>query len=176
MDDERIPRLYHSEATPERPDAQWRSQSLDELTERFRRVGVPDDPASWARSEIDEDFAQYPRFVFLKLLWRLMFELQSSCVQAVGEAPGGADLTAGRAEDLARAFAGPIGLFAHQVLYLLGGDVEAFGHVPEDDEPGWRLMEVIGGRLTGRPVLALYESLWGTHPEGEAAADGGGWF
>lgn len=176
MDDERIPRLYYPEVTPERPDAQWKSQSLDQLAERFRRAGVADDPHYWARSEIEEDFAQYPRFVFLKLLWRLMFELQDSCVEAVGEVPGGEDLVAGHAEEVAKALAGPIGLFAHQVLYLLGGDVEGFGHVPEDDEPGWRLMEEIGGQLTGRPVSALEEAVRGTHPEGEAGAESGGWY
>ena len=151
------------------------AQSLEQMAERFRRAGVSDDPYLWARSEIDENFAQHSRFVFLKLLWRLMLEAQDSCAQAVGDTPGGAALLANHADDLARALAGPIGLFAHQVLYLLGGDVHAFGHEPSDDEPLWLLMESIDNQLTGRPVSALYEDLWHTHPEGESAAEAGGW-
>ena len=154
------------------PLQQWKAQSRDQLVERFRRAGAADDPDSWARSEIDEDFAQFSRFVFLKCLWRLMLEMQDSCVQVVGDMPVGPAILEDQVEDLARRFAGPIGLFAHQILYLLSGDVEAFGHEPLDEEPLWMLMETIGGQPTGRVVAALYEDLWHTHPDGEPASTG----
>jgi len=42
---------------------------LEELTRMFQQLGAPN-PASWARSEIEEGFPQLARFVFLRAAWK----------------------------------------------------------------------------------------------------------
>lgn len=46
-------------------------EKLLKLIEKFRAAGCPD-PESWASSEINEGFAQFAGFIFLRELWKLV--------------------------------------------------------------------------------------------------------
>jgi hypothetical protein len=50
---------------------------MKELTEKFRKIGAPD-PASWARSEIDEGIPQLARYLFLRQAWRSVISEDNS--------------------------------------------------------------------------------------------------
>lgn len=47
------------------------NDALEELTAKFRAAGCGN-PESWAASEINENIAQYARFIFLRELWKLV--------------------------------------------------------------------------------------------------------
>jgi len=136
----------------------WRSQGREGLTERFKAAGAAD-PASWATSEADEDFAQFARFAFMRGVWEQMRE---SVQEAVQEVPDPADPTALR-EWLQRA----VYTVTINVLYTLGAP-----DVPPDS-PGWALMETTpDGVPTGRDLGGLHEDFLDADP---LQQEGEGW-
>ncbi len=48
-----------------------------ELTELFRNLGA-DDPAGWARSQLEEGLPQLARFLFLRQAWKLVVKPDDS--------------------------------------------------------------------------------------------------
>ena len=151
-------------------DGQHREQAT-RLRDTFARLGA-DDPESWVRSEVSEDFAQLASFLVLRSLWRDAINMWSPA--SIGQSAvasrlleHGADIddlvTFARAASYQAVFG---------VLYLLTAehsDPELAD--TEDGLPGWRLMELRNGVLTGRGVDMLHESILSMDPSGNEGQD-----
>lgn len=151
-------------------DRQHREQ-VTRLRETFARLGA-EDPESWARSEVSEDLAQLASFLVLGSLWRNAINVWSPA--SIGQSAvasrlleQGADIddlvTFARAASYQAVFA---------TLYRLTAehsDPELAD--AEDDLPGWRLMELRNGGLTGRGVDMLHESILSMDPSGNEGQD-----
>ncbi|MBK9262632.1 MAG: hypothetical protein IPM54_22860 [Polyangiaceae bacterium] len=53
----------------EKAKRKWKKAELDEMTEKFRQLGV-EHPEGWARTQVIEGIPNLSKFIFLKLLWR----------------------------------------------------------------------------------------------------------
>jgi hypothetical protein len=147
-------------------DVETRDRAL-RLAESFRACGC-DAPDDWVRSEIDEDFAQLARFIFLRLLWddQLQPWRDPSTLERFTAAKelleSGAD-----AETMLH-LCGLVASYAvWRTLTLLDG--VWITDLPSDlDLPRWRLMEVnpVSDELTGRDLGGLHESIREVDPEG----------
>ncbi|MBN2392440.1 MAG: hypothetical protein JXR84_17045 [Anaerolineae bacterium] len=154
-------------------------QCAAELEETFRRLGAHE-PESWARSEIEENIPQLARFLFLRAAWRcVVSEDDNSWIDRAIEtserhpnapcAGIGPALNRLLAEGVDRQdIVDIVRVKQYETLfdlcYLLDdpGDLE-----PELEEMHWVLHEVgQNGRLTGRIVQGLYESLLSMDPTG----------
>jgi hypothetical protein len=137
------------------------------LLETFKKVGCPD-PEGWVRSEIDEDFAQLARFVFLRLVWDEVLQPWRD-EATVSRFPAGRAMVeaCGSAEQL-RELGGSV---ASDTVWKLLTLLDGSSTHPLGEElrlPGWRLMETGADAnvLTGREVGGLHESISEVDPEG----------
>lgn len=150
---------------------------MAELTSRFESLGASE-PASWARSELTENFAQTARYLFLRALWRRL-EAQ---LDEVDGAVHRVLAAGGSREDVRHALSSSLYSVAFDFVYLLDEPDGTF-HASEplndvgEGEPRWVLMEASpSGEVTGREVGGLHESLMEAVPGGERAASESGWF
>jgi hypothetical protein len=148
---------------------------LADLTERLRQAGATD-PESWALSELRENIAQTTRYLFLRGVWRRMLSRTDEALAS----PLGVKLRedGASADDLRELVQRTLGRLAFDLLYLIdepGGtswDTQPERDVADDDRR-WQLTEVEpDGRLTGRDVGSLHESLSDTDPTN---SEGAGW-
>ena len=165
-------------------------QHFDRLVQQLKAADAPD-PESWALSEVRENFPQLATFLLLRRLWR-------DCIEPHARVEDYAEQTIRSAEQrptapladlglslkrLLAAGADPkdLGRFARVVAYeAVFGVVHALdeGHDPEaaGDLPQWVLMErTPQGKLTGRDMYGLHESILGLDPSGrEMRPEGSG--
>jgi hypothetical protein len=164
---------WHAEVIASLPEADRRR--LAELTEHLREAGATD-PESWALSEVRQNITQTTRFLYLRGVWRRMH----SCADEALASPLASKLRHdGASEDQLREFAQrALGRLAFDLFYLLdepGGtswDTRPAQDVADGDRR-WQLREIEpDGRLSGRDVGGLHESLADTDPENN---EGTGW-
>jgi hypothetical protein len=146
------------------PETQERARVL---LGKFRAAGCSADPEGWVTSEIDEDFAQLARFVFLRRVWEGEIEQWRGTTRLEGW-PLAQKLVDGKGsmEDLAHLCGIVVTESVFDILTLVDDD---FADLLDSDLPGWRLMEVdrSTGEMTGREVAALHESLSEVADEGD---------
>jgi hypothetical protein len=140
----RMMTLINKDRTVAEPEAR-----LSELTARMEQLGA-EDPASWARPEIQENIAQQARYLFLRRLWPEAIDgwrdpavlsrvPTAGCVLEQGANPG----------DLSRAMR----LAAYEAVFTVLSILdEGYDPAAPEDAPGWRLMETEAesDQLTGR--------------------------
>jgi hypothetical protein len=148
-------------------DDETKTRALN-LLDAFRACGCTNDPEGWVRSEIDENFAQLARFIFLRLIWEDQLQpwRDPAVLDRIPLAKQLIDAGADR-ESILQLLSGAVSDAVWRTLTLLDS---AWVHESVDDPnlPGWRLMEVdkSTGELTGREVSGLHESLGEVDPEG----------
>jgi hypothetical protein len=142
---------------------------LAALIEKFRAVGSAD-PESWAASEINEDIAQFARFVFLRELWKLVVPKDSREWLRHLELPnddgrGGVRRrlkeSSASMDDLTELVRASQSEVFRNVAYLLDSCASEDDHI---DEVGWGLY---GLDDTGTPVRkmdGLHESVEDVRP------------
>lgn len=141
---------------------------MDDLTRRMSELGAPD-PASWARSEINDNIPQQARYLFLRNIWPQLIDRYAD-ESVIRRLPATARLLDAGASmaDLAQALRS----VAYETAFAVVDRVDE-GYDPDApvDSPGWRLMETDAERLTGRAVGGLHESLLSLDPSGREGAD-----
>jgi hypothetical protein len=141
---------------------------MDDLTRRMSELGAPD-PASWARSEINDNIPQQARYLFLRNIWPQLIDRYAD-ESVIRRLPATARLLDAGASmaDLALALRS----VAYETAFAVVDRVDE-GYDPDAprDSPGWRLMETDAERLTGRAVGSLHESLLSLDPSGREGAD-----
>jgi len=152
--------------------------TLPELTLIFERLGAPD-PASWARSQINEGFSQLHRFLFLRQAWSHIIpdeaagwiknhieEAEKNPVApfaGMGSALKRATAAGVTSEDLTQIARGVQAELLWQLCYMLDDN-----GIREADlkEIGWGLFETDEEGKPGAPIYSLHESVLGTDPTG----------
>ncbi|WP_211245722.1 hypothetical protein [Actinomadura oligospora] len=145
--------------------------TADGLLEAFTRLGA-DAPGEWARSEVAEGLPQLARFLLLRQLWTEAINGREN-PGALENVPAAARLVSAGADRgdvvLAMRAAAFEAVFATLLALDEGGSPAGADEMPL---PGWRLHETdSGGRLTGRCLNGLQESLRETDPSGHDAQD-----
>lgn len=147
------------------PDAR-----LSELTARMEQLGA-DDPAGWARSEIQENIAQQARYLFLRRLWPEAIDGWRDPA-VISRVPATARVLGQGANpsDLSRA----LRLAAYEAVFTVLSILDE-GYDPDapEDAPDWRLMETgpPSDQLTGRDVGGLHEDILTLDPSGLEGSD-----
>lgn len=141
------------------------------LRETFTRLGV-DAPESWARSEVSENFAQLASFLVLRSLWRDAINVWSP--ESIGRSAVASRLLeqGADADDLVKFARAASYEAVFGVLYRVTGEHSDPELSDADDGlPGWRLMELRNGGLTGRGIDMLHESILSMDPSGNEGQD-----
>jgi hypothetical protein len=142
-------------------------QHAQRLVSALQHLGC-DDPAGWARSEIEENIPQLTKYRFLHKLWPRMI---NGWGDGIGNLPAAQRALQAGADpedltQLARAVAYDT-VFA-MLYHLDDDDPDAF----TDTLPSWALIEIDReGAPTGRNVDALYEDLLTLDPSGKDGHD-----
>jgi hypothetical protein len=160
-----------------------REEDYLRLVERFRVAGA-DDPESWARSEIGEDFAQLARFCFLRSLWPHVIDRWRQETDWIDRAismaerdpkSGFADAGMAIKDALARGVTrDELASIARMIAYATTFDVvnhiddgEDVEYNPDNGYPFWTLSEIgPDEQPTGRSLDALHEDLLSMDPSG----------
>jgi hypothetical protein len=137
-----------------------------ELLAQFKSLGATD-AEDWAQSEIEEDFAQLARFLFLRRIllsfvnfWRDHPEIWTDPFKKGSKAA----IALKKMQD-AGISAEEIGAVARMVAYQTATNMVFMIDAGKDrwetkELPGWKLMETNqNGELTGRDVAALHEDM-----------------
>jgi hypothetical protein len=142
---------------------------MDDLTRRMSELGAPD-PATWARSEADENIPQQARYLFLRALWPRNIDAWGR-EEVIRRIPAGARLLASGASssDLATL----VRAVAYEVTFAVVEHIdEGIDEEAPDDAPGWALIETDAeGEPTGRHVGGLHEDLLTLDPSGREGSD-----
>jgi len=142
---------------------------MDDLTRRMAELGAPD-PAGWARSEINEGFAQQARYLFLRSIWPEIINRYAS-EEYIREIPAAARLLDGGASlaDVTTALRAVAYAAAFEVINRID---DGYDHYAPSGSPGWNLIEVDADyRPTGRDIRALHEDLLSLDPSGREGYD-----
>lgn len=142
-----------------------KEQDFARLVTALQVMRCPD-PESWAQSEIDENIPQVARYRFLHQLWPRLID---GWPNGLNNIPAARRALADGAneQDLALLVRAVAYETVFGMLYHLDDDsLDAAGL------PHWALMELDeSGKLTGRPVQALYEDLLALDPSGRDGQD-----
>jgi len=160
------------------PSLQEKEQIV-ELTELFQKLGA-DEPESWAKSEVMENIPQLARFLFLRAAWKKIipesdtswmdWEIKYS-IRKPNDPCAGIGLALNRLlelgasrDDITDIVRGMQYKTLFDVCYLIDDLNE---DIPEIGEFGWVLHEIDkDGKLTGRIVQGMYESVLSMDPTG----------
>lgn len=143
------------------------TKKLDALTDRLRELGAPD-PEEWAASELEEDIPQTAAFVAMRNLWPDLIDIWRDPAVIARSPAAQALLGAGVAPELVSRAMGHAALqgVMGTLWGLTGGD-----EIP-DGAPWVQLMEVDPrGKVTGRVVSGLHESILSLDPSGQDGSD-----
>lgn len=160
-----------------------KQERLAQLTGLFRAAGARN-PEGWARSEVEEGFAQLGRFLFLRGAWKGIVPDDPSWIDAWlrgspdpdaplgGVKPALERLLAAGADrrDLTEVVRASQYELLFHICYLLGDSAAA---IEDLDDPtgelasiGWGLFELSDDDEIGRPIDMLHESCLDTDPTG----------
>ena len=141
---------------------EWKSQSVDELANRFRRAECMASPEGWASSELSEGLPHYASYLFLRSLWAELLSTRNQLAEAFLENSENQD-----SDQIRELLSVYLGSLAFGILNLLD---DPSAHAVADDEPSWQLVETHGGKPTGTTMEGLHELFPDFHPDGEEAA------
>jgi hypothetical protein len=140
------------------------NDKLEALIAKFHEAGCTD-AESWASSEINEDIAQFARFVFLRDLWKLAIrkgsrewlrELDLPNDDGQGGAKRRLKESSASIDDLTELVRAAQRHVVRNVAYLLDGYAPGGGHVEEVD---WGLFELDDQGQPARAMGGLHESV-----------------
>ena len=143
-----------------------------EIAEVLRRLGSRN-PHELARYAVEQNSPEVARHRVLRGIWTHLASLQSSEAMLEAAPAGRRLLAAGASRTDVMAFAT---LAAYEMAFgILFGSSEAF--LPPDVEESWPALPGVvlaevdeGGRLTGRILGGLHESLLSADPSGDHGA------
>lgn len=134
-------------------------ETLESLIAKFRAAGCTD-PESWAASELNEDIAQFARFIFLRELWKLVVpkgsrEWLRHLDMENDDGRGGVKRrlkeSTAAIDDLTELVRATQISVVREVAYLLDGCVEK--------EASWGLYELDDDCKPARAIDCLHESI-----------------
>jgi hypothetical protein len=156
-------------------------RTAEYLLNQMRVLGASD-PEAWVRSEVAEDIPHLARYVLLRRVWESIDSWVEASDQLVAGFVGEAERTPSAAfADAGVAMrrmleagisADDIGRVARMVAYETAFDIVSTIDDGCDSErgdgfPGWMLVELTSaGKLTGRVIGGLHESLLSLDPSG----------
>lgn len=143
---------------------------MDDLVRRMRELGAPE-PESWAQSELEEDFAQQARFLFLRPIWAEAIDSWGTA-DNIRKYPAGARLLDAGASPLD--LATMLRAVAYETAFYMLDRIDAGGDLSApEDAPGWVLMETKdeAGEPPGRDLGGLHEDILSLDPSGREGSD-----